>query len=214
MTEAGPSAQQELPHLSQFEYTEEEQEGILADKDINVRDPILPVFDLHMVSQNLSKRYAEGVDSLGVCKSRLVNAVLPQVSHFPELVHWCAQGYLSDKRVIMSKDATRTVISITPESIASMLSFPQEVATREWDRHKMKSFYEGQTSEVKEKLLMDISKEKKLIGDPPYPIDNFTALAIIALSMISQTLGLASAMTITEVHLGAFLFVSSSERDG
>ena len=89
-----------------------------------------------MVTQNLLKCYAEEVDSLGICKSRLVNLVLPQVSHFPELVHWCAQGYLSDKRVIMSKDATKTVISITPEFIASMLSFPQEVATREWDEEK------------------------------------------------------------------------------
>jgi len=124
MAEAGPSAQQDLPQLQQFEYTEEEKESILADKDINVRDPILPVFDLHMVTQNLLKRYAEGVDSLGICKSRLVNAVLPQVSNFPEIVQWCAQGYLSDRRAIVSKDATRTVISITPESIASMLSFP------------------------------------------------------------------------------------------
>ena len=44
----------------------------------------------------------------------------------------------------MSKDATRTVISITPESIAFMLSFPQEVATKEWDEEKMKSLYVGQ----------------------------------------------------------------------
>ena len=213
MEEAGPSAQEEQPQ-SRSQYTEEEQESILADKDINVRDPILPVFDLHMVTRDLLKCYEEGGDSLGVCKSRLVNAVLPQVPHFPELVHWCVQGYLSEKRVIMSKDATRTVISITPESIAAMLSFPQEVATREWSQESMKAFYEGQTSEVTEKFLVSILKEKKLIGDPPYPIDSFTATAIIALSMISQTLGLASAMSITEVHLGAFLFVSGPELDG
>ena len=59
MAEAGSSsAQQDPPQLPQFDYTEEEQESILADKDVNVRDPILPVFELHRITQNLLKRGA------------------------------------------------------------------------------------------------------------------------------------------------------------
>ena len=186
----------------------------MADKDINVRDPILPVFKLHRVTKNLLKCGAEGVDHLNICKSRLINAVVPQVHNYLEVVQWCAQGYLSDKIIIMSKDATKTIISITQDSIAHMLSFPQEVATREWDEEKMKSFYDGQTAETKEKILMDNLKEKKLIVGPPYPIESFTAAAIMAFSMISQTLGLPSTMSVTEAHLGALLFISSPEGDG
>ena len=91
MAETGPSlAQQELPHLPQFEYTEEERESILADKDINVRDPILPIFELHRVTKSLLNCGAEGVDHLSICKSRLINAVVPQVHNFPGVVQWCA----------------------------------------------------------------------------------------------------------------------------
>ena len=168
MAEVGSSsAQQEPPQIAQFEYTEEEQESILVDKDVNVRDLIIPVFDLHKIMQHILKHGAQGIDSLNIYKSRLVNAVVPQVPNYPEVVQWCAQGYLPDRKIIMSKDATRTVISITLESIASMLSFPQEVATREWDEEKMKSLYISQPTEVKEKLLVDILKEKKLIAGSP-----------------------------------------------
>ena len=95
MEEAGPStAQQDLPHLSQFEYTEEEQESILADQDIFVRDPIIPVFNLYKVIDATMKTGERGFDPLNIYKSRLVNAVVPQVPNYPEVVHWCAQGYL------------------------------------------------------------------------------------------------------------------------
>ena len=70
MEEAGPSsAQQDLPHLLQFDYTEEEQESILADKDIYVRDPILPVFDLHKVIEKMLKSGKGGFDPLNIYKS-------------------------------------------------------------------------------------------------------------------------------------------------
>lgn len=61
---------------------------------------------------------------------------------------------------------------------------------------------------------MGILKEKKLIAGPPYPIESFTAAAIVAISMISQVLGLASAFSVTESHLGALLFLSSTEEVG
>lgn len=209
MAEAGPSsAQKEPTQTAQFTYTEEEQENILADKDINIRDPILPIFDLYKITQNILKHGTQGIDPLNICRSRLINIVVPQVPHYPEMVQWCAQGYLPGKRVIMSKDATRVIISITPESIASMLSFPQEVATREWDEEQMQSLYVGQPTEIKEKLLIDNLQEKKLIAGPPYPIESFTATAIMAFTMISQVLGMASTFTVTETHLGALLFLS------
>ena len=147
MVEAGPSsAQQDLPHLPQFDYTEEEQESILADKDIYVRDPILPVFDLHKIIDAMMKTGQGGFDPLNIYKSQLVNAVVPQVPNYPEIVQWCAQGYLPEKRVIMSKDATRVIIKINPEAIAAMLSFPQEVATREWNEDKLKLLYRSQST--------------------------------------------------------------------
>ena len=60
---------------------------------------------------------------------------------------------------------------------------------------------------------MDNLKEKKLIKGPPYPIESFTAAAIMALSMISQALGLTSALSVTEAHLGALLFLSHHNGD-
>ena len=70
MEEAGTSsAQQDLPHFPQFEYTEEEQESIMADQDIFVRDPILPVFYLYKVIDAMRKTGKEGLDPLNVYKS-------------------------------------------------------------------------------------------------------------------------------------------------
>lgn len=113
----------------------------MADKDINVRDPILPVFDLHLAVKNILEQTTQGVDLMNICQSRLVSVVVPQVPNFLEMVGWCAKGYLPDKKVIMSSDATRFVISITPESIASMLLFPKEATTAEWEEEKMKTLY-------------------------------------------------------------------------
>ena len=137
MEEAGPSmAQQELPEIPQFEYSEEEQESILADLDILVRDPIIPIFNLFKVIETTTKSGERGFDPLYIYRSRLVKAVVPQVPNYPEIVHWCAQNYLPEQRFIMSKDATRVIIKITPEAISAMLTFPQEPATREWSGRK------------------------------------------------------------------------------
>ena len=49
----------------------------------------------------------------------------------------------------MSKYASRAVIAITPEAIASMLSFPQGVVSKEWNEESLQSLYQGQTPEIK-----------------------------------------------------------------
>lgn len=84
MAEPGSSStQQDPPQMPQFEYTEEEQERILEDKDVNIRDPILPVFDLQKVMERILKRGKDGFDPLNIYKSRLVNALVPQVLNYP-----------------------------------------------------------------------------------------------------------------------------------
>lgn len=215
MAETGSSsAQQKLPQVLGSAHTREELEDLLADKDINVRDPILLVFDLHLAIKNVLEQSAQGSDLMNICQSRLVGAVVPQVPKFPEMVEWCAKGYLSDKEVIMSSDATRVVISITPESIASMLRFPQEATMAEWDEEQMRALYLAQTTEAQQQFLMGILKEKKLIVGSPYPIDSFTSAAIMTISMITQVLGLSSAFSATETHLGALLFLYSAKEAG
>ena len=78
MAEAGPSsAQQDPAQMAQLTYTEEEQESILSDKDINIRDPILPVFDLYKTIQSVLEHKTQGVDPLNICRSRLINVVVP-----------------------------------------------------------------------------------------------------------------------------------------
>ena len=102
MSEAGPSSAQldpaQMAQLShpgtsqgQLTYTKEEQENILSDKDINIRDPILPIFDLYKTMQTVLEHKAQGVDQLNICQSRLINAVVPQVPNYPEIFGWCAQ---------------------------------------------------------------------------------------------------------------------------
>lgn len=208
------SAQKKLPQVLGSAPAQEDSEEILADKDINVRDPLIPVCDLHLAVKNVLELSAKGLDIMNICQSRLVSAVVPQVHNFPEMVEWCAKGYLSEKKAIMSSDATRVVISITPESIASMLRFPQEAPTTEWDEDKMRALYLAQTSEAQQKFLMSVLNEKKLIAGPPYPIESFTAAAIMTMSMIAQVLGLATAFSVTESHLGALLFLSGAEEAG
>ena len=87
MAETGSSsAQQTPPQKLESAHTQEDREGILVDKDINVKDPILSVFDLHLVVKNILEQTAQGVDLMNICQSRLVSAVVPQVSNFPEMV--------------------------------------------------------------------------------------------------------------------------------
>lgn len=164
--------------------------------------------------QTVLKHNTEGVDHLNIFQSRLINAMVPQVPNYPEIVEWCAQGYLPEEKVVMSRDTSRVVISITPEAIEYMLSFPQGVASKEWNEDSLQSLYQGQTPEIKQQLILDNLKDKMLIVGPPYPIKSFTATAIMALSMLSQALGLTSALLVTEAHLGALLFLSHPSGDG
>ena len=71
------SAQQDSAQMPQLTYTEVEQENILADKDINIRDPILPILDLHKAMQNVLNHNAQGVEHLNICQSLIINAVVP-----------------------------------------------------------------------------------------------------------------------------------------
>ena len=78
----------------------------------------------------------------------------------------------------------------------------------------MKLLYRSQSTENKEKLLLENLKEKRLTEGPPYPIEGLTATAIVAFSMISQALGLESSISVTEVHLGARIFLSQTQENG
>lgn len=142
------STQKSIPQVLLPVKTQEDPEEILADKDINVRDLILPVSDLHRAVKNVLELSAKGPDLMNICQSRLVSAVVPQVPHFPEVVEWCSKNYLSDKRVVMSSDATRVVIKTTPEAITSMVRFPQEETTVDWDEEKMRTLYLVQTAQA------------------------------------------------------------------
>ena len=74
--------------------TLEEQEDILGDKDINVRDPILLIFDMYKAMSSILRNKEKGSDHLKIYQSGLINAVVPQVPNYPEIVWWCAHGYL------------------------------------------------------------------------------------------------------------------------
>ena len=138
MTGAGPSSNQPVieaqPRIEkQQEATEErpvltpEERGkLLGDSHVMIRDPILPVHDMQEACKVVIRNKVENnADHLKICQSALVHVVVPQVLHFPEMVEWCAQSYLPERKAILSRDGTREVISITPDSIASMLRFPE-----------------------------------------------------------------------------------------
>ena len=215
MSETGSSSgQKELPQILAPTPIQQNPEELLDDKDMNVRDPLIPVCDLHLAIKNVLELSEKGPDIMNICQSRLVSAVVPQVHNFPEVVEWCAKGYLSERKAVVSSDGTRVVISITPEAIASMLRFPQEAPTTEWEEDKMAALYLVQTPEARQEFLMSILNEKELLATPPYPIQNFTAAAIMTMSMIAQVLGLDTAFLVTESHLGALLFLSGAEEAG
>lgn len=78
----------------------------------------------------------------------------------------------------------------------------------------MQSLYSTQAPKVQQQLLMEILKEKKLIEGPPYPIESFTAATIMPFTMITQVLRLTSALSVTEAHQGALLFLCHIEEEG
>ena len=106
----------------------------MGHRDLNVRDPILLLYDMNEAKTSLIRNKVEReAGCLKIWESGLVHVAVPQVLHFPEIVEWCALAYISERREVMSKDATREVISITPESIAKMFSFPLEATSISWN---------------------------------------------------------------------------------
>ena len=78
MSGAGSSsAQKKLPQILGSAPAQEDPEEILADKDINIRDPLIPVCDLHLAVKNVLELSAKGPDLMNICQSRLVSAVVP-----------------------------------------------------------------------------------------------------------------------------------------
>ena len=89
MSGAGSSStQKSIPQVLLPVKTQEDPEEILADKDTNVRDPILPVSNLHRAVKNVLEQSAKGPDIMNIFQSRLISIVVPQVPHFPEVVEW------------------------------------------------------------------------------------------------------------------------------
>ena len=76
-TEQPQDVQQEVIDVKPV-LTPEEQEDILGDKDLNVRDLILLIFDMHEAKSSILKKKVErGFDHLKICQLGLVNVVVP-----------------------------------------------------------------------------------------------------------------------------------------
>jgi hypothetical protein len=111
-------------------------------------DPTVKIHDMQeaqkMVIRNKLERNA---DHLKIYQSGLVHAVVPQVLPFPEMVVWCVENYEPERRAVLSKDKTREIISISAESIGSMLRFPEGPASDVYNEESISQFRDTKTTE-------------------------------------------------------------------
>jgi hypothetical protein len=61
--------------------------------------------------------------------------IILQTYDFPEFVSWCAKNYLSDKRVMVSKNGS-IIFYINVKSITKMLSLPKNLNSKNWNQLK------------------------------------------------------------------------------
>ena len=222
MAEPGPSsgqvAAEEQPGVAPEQQqttqkvilTPEEKNKIFGDSHMQLVDPTLKVIDMQEAQRTVIRNKLErNADHLKIFQSGLVHAVVPQVLHFPEMVIWCAENYEPERRAVLSEDKTREIISISAESISSMLRFPEELAPEVFNEEAISQFRDTKTTEAMYNFLVDHLQDKTLMVNLPCSVDSFNATTMVAFSMISQVLGLETALTIGDTHLEALYLLES-----
>ena len=115
---------------------------------MHIRDPILKIYDMQEAYKTVTRNKVErNADHLKIFQSGLVHAAIPQVLHFPEMVEWCAENYELERRAVLSKDKTREIISISQDSIASMLRFPEGPASIVYNEESIMKFRDSKIIE-------------------------------------------------------------------
>ena len=186
----------------------EERDKILEDSHLMIADPSVKIFDMQEAQKTVIRSKVErAADHLKIYQSGLVDAVVPQVLPFPELVAWCAENYEPERRAVLSKDKTREVISISTEAIASMLRFPEGSCPNVYNEEKISQFRNTKTTEQMHNFLVERLQDKTMIPSQPYSVDCFTPTSMMAFSMISQVLGLETALIIKDIHFEALFYL-------
>ena len=102
----------------------EGDKGSMLDRDESIRDPLLPINDLHHAIKIVHVNAVAHVDPIGLYTSGIVKAVVPAVYHTPELVKWCAENYDPITRTVKRRKTHQTVLDISSEALQIMLMHP------------------------------------------------------------------------------------------
>jgi len=91
------------------------------DRDADIHDPILSTQSMYVAIQLAHESASISGDLLNLFHSNLVKATIPQTYNFLEMVQWCTEHYLPNKRVVVVADGKNVICSISPQSIAATL---------------------------------------------------------------------------------------------
>jgi hypothetical protein len=94
-------------------------EKVLIDRDCEIFEIVMSQFDPYELRKLASNRFMYLHDNLHIWELNLGKFIIPQTYFFPEFVSWCAKNYLSDKRVMVSKNGS-IIFYINVESITKI----------------------------------------------------------------------------------------------
>ena len=104
---------------------EKAKEHDFYEHDVDVQDPIITTYDMREMIQLVHNISDSIGDHNNISESNMVLEVVLQAKYFLDVVTWHANIYIPNKRFIIYSQAYNSIIKVTIEAIADMLSLPE-----------------------------------------------------------------------------------------
>jgi len=189
------------------------KETAFIDQDADIHDPILSTHSMYEAIRLVLENSAASNDILNLYSSNLCRVVVPQTFNFLELVHWCVEHYLPEKRAVISSDGRKVVCYLAPLNIALCLLLTDPGEMRQLTEAFLVEKYHGLSDDLKVKLLAHHTAEgvQLRVEPPPYPATFLSASLKIAIAMMAQVLGRKTDVFLDEAILGFLASISPLE---
>ena len=138
--------------------------------------------------------------------------MVPPVYHTPELVRWCAKNYDLVSKTVKSKITKKTVLNITPEALQIMLMYPTTNEMMLLHIDEFPSMYSSLSVSAKRSFWELHLLENQSLVAPPHMSEMLKPMSRIALSFISQVLGISpTGFVLTGEVLGLIAVIYNPE---
>lgn len=90
-------------------------------KDAYIHEPILSTHSVYEDIRIVMENSTTIGHVLNLFNSNLIRVEVPQTYNFPELVRWCVEHYMRDKRAVISCDGKKIIFALALMNMACFL---------------------------------------------------------------------------------------------